>query len=53
MAQAAGSDRFSRSAPGDAQIESLRLPPQHEPLREHLEETLTPLHNPRQPATAS
>src|SRR5688500_14241717 len=23
----AGSDRFSRSAPGDAQIESLRLPP--------------------------
>jgi glyoxalase family protein len=33
--------------------ESLRLPPQHEPLREHLEETLTPLHNPREPATAS
>ena len=27
MAQAAGSDRFSRPAPGDAQIESLRLPP--------------------------
>jgi glyoxalase family protein len=33
--------------------ESLRLPPQHEPLREHLEETLTPLHNPREPAPAS
>jgi len=32
--------------------ESLRLPPQHEPLREHLEHTLTPLHNPREPAPA-
>jgi replicative DNA helicase len=27
MASATGSDRFSRPAPGDAQIESLRLPP--------------------------
>jgi glyoxalase family protein len=27
--------------------EQLRLPPQHEPLREHLEATLTPLANPR------
>src|SRR6185369_14584361 len=27
MALAPGSDRFSRPAPGDAQIESLRLPP--------------------------
>jgi glyoxalase family protein len=33
--------------------ESLRLPPQHEPLRERLERTLTPLHNPREPAPAS
>ncbi len=28
MAQAAGSDRYSRPAPGEAQIETLRLPPQ-------------------------
>jgi glyoxalase family protein len=27
--------------------EELRLPPQHEPLRERLERTLTPLRNPR------
>ena len=27
MASATGSDRFARAAPGDAQIESLRLPP--------------------------
>ncbi len=32
--------------------ESLRLPPQHEHLRDRLERTLTPLPNPRQPAPA-
>jgi glyoxalase family protein len=44
---------FDIDEPAEHLGESLRLPPQHEPLREHLEETLTPLHNPRQPATAS
>jgi glyoxalase family protein len=33
--------------------EALRLPPQHEPMREHLEHTLTPLINPRAKATRS
>jgi glyoxalase family protein len=33
--------------------ESLRLPPQHEPLREHLERSLAPLPNPRAAAPAS
>jgi glyoxalase family protein len=31
--------------------EALRLPPQHEHLRDHLEQTLTPLTNPRAKAT--
>jgi glyoxalase family protein len=44
---------FDIDEPAEHLGESLRLPPQHEPLRERLEETLTPLHNPRQPATAS
>jgi len=44
---------FDIDEPAEHLGESLRLPPQHEPLREQLEETLTPLHNPRQPATAS
>jgi glyoxalase family protein len=33
--------------------EALRLPPQHEPMREHLEHTLTPLINPRAKAARS
>lgn len=33
--------------------ESLQLPPQHEHLRERLEQRLTPLTNPRLPATAA
>ena len=33
--------------------EALRLPPQHEHLREQLEQTLTPLNNPRAKATRS
>ncbi len=33
--------------------EALRLPPQHEHLRAHLEQTLTPLHNPREKAAQS
>jgi glyoxalase family protein len=33
--------------------EELRLPPQHEHLREHLERSLTPLENPRAQATRS
>ncbi len=44
---------FAIDEPAEHLGESLRLPPQHEPLREHLEETLTPLHNPREPTTAS
>ena len=33
--------------------EALRLPPQYEHLRDRLEATLTPLHNPREKATSS
>jgi glyoxalase family protein len=42
---------FAVDEPPDRLGESLRLPPQHEPLREHLERTLTPLENPRSSAT--
>jgi len=44
---------FDTDEPLEHLGESLRLPPQHEPLRAHLEETLTPLHNPRAGAPAS
>jgi glyoxalase family protein len=41
---------FAVDEPPDRLGESLRLPPQHEPLREHLERALTPLENPRSSA---
>ena len=38
---------FHADEPVDHLGEQLKLPPQHEPLRERLERTLTPLRNPR------
>jgi glyoxalase family protein len=39
---------FAVDEPVESLGEALKLPPQHEPLRERLEQTLTPLPNPRQ-----
>jgi glyoxalase family protein len=38
---------FDVDEPAESLGEALKLPPQHEPLRERLERTLTPLPNPR------
>ena len=38
---------FDADEPPDSLGEALKLPPQHEHLRERLERTLTPLTNPR------
>jgi glyoxalase family protein len=43
---------FAVDEPAERLGEELRLPPQHEHLREHLERTLTPLENPRSGAPA-
>jgi glyoxalase family protein len=44
---------FDVDEPAESLGESLKLPERYEPMRERLEATLTPLHNPRQGAPAS
>jgi glyoxalase family protein len=43
---------FAYDEPPEALGQELKLPPQYEAHREQLEQLLTPLHNPRQPAAA-